>query len=266
MNTLKRLSSRTVWLLSIAILGMVVAALDVRILLWINPLKPLPVLDSFFNIYTDHCGPWVGIPLGVLGLSFAIRFFRKRTWWCNLAVLGFVFLATASRVFYSQGSERLVLLFAWPSLILAAWFLSRKDSISLHKAERVALAALLSLSLGGGLVTREMKQAFKRPRPLNPHYAFSEQIRGFEREYLTGKTSFPSGHSSSAWSMCIPLFLVYKGKKRYLFLLIAGLNSLSRVYLAVHFPTDVYVGALLGVASGFTANAIVFGTSLGKEP
>lgn len=62
--------------------------------------------------------------------------------------------------------------------------------------------------------------------------------------------SFPSGHSTTVFALAIFLVLVFNLKKSgWLMALIAILVGYSRVYLAVHFPIDVYFGSLLGVGS-----------------
>ncbi len=62
-----------------------------------------------------------------------------------------------------------------------------------------------------------------------------------------GKYSFPSGHSSASAAASVSIFLQNK-KLGIPMLLIAILIMLSRLYFAVHFPTDVIAGAVLGTA------------------
>ena len=59
--------------------------------------------------------------------------------------------------------------------------------------------------------------------------------------------SFPSGHSTSAFSVFLLLTLLVKNKRwGYVFVLLAAATAYSRVYLAQHFVEDVYAGSLLG--------------------
>jgi membrane-associated phospholipid phosphatase len=61
--------------------------------------------------------------------------------------------------------------------------------------------------------------------------------------------SFPSGHSTSAFSVFLVLTYVVRQKSwGVLFLLLAALAAYSRVYLAQHFVEDVYAGSVLGTA------------------
>lgn len=58
--------------------------------------------------------------------------------------------------------------------------------------------------------------------------------------------SFPSGHSSSSFTAASTLFY-YNRKIGALALLLAGFIAFSRMYLFVHFPTDVFAGILWGI-------------------
>jgi undecaprenyl-diphosphatase len=62
--------------------------------------------------------------------------------------------------------------------------------------------------------------------------------------------SFPSGHTTAAFSIVTPLILLnpFLG----VFLLIAGLLvAISRMYLGLHYPSDVLAGMILGISSSF---------------
>jgi undecaprenyl-diphosphatase len=61
--------------------------------------------------------------------------------------------------------------------------------------------------------------------------------------------SYPSGHASLAFAFAAAIGLSYR---RWLWpaLLLAGLIALSRVYLGVHYPSDVLAGAVLGASIG----------------
>ena len=69
----------------------------------------------------------------------------------------------------------------------------------------------------------------------------------FERHKAS---SFPSGHTQTAFSVATFMVLIYR-RHRAAWFLWAALVAFSRVYLGVHFPIDVAVGALTGVAATF---------------
>jgi undecaprenyl-diphosphatase len=57
--------------------------------------------------------------------------------------------------------------------------------------------------------------------------------------------SMPSGHSASSFVMA-SMFILFKQKGRIIVLVLATLMAISRVYLNVHFVSDIMVGALVG--------------------
>ena len=64
------------------------------------------------------------------------------------------------------------------------------------------------------------------------------------------KYSFPSGHTTAAFTIAVMLSLFYPAA---IFLLVplACLVGISRIYLGVHYPSDVFAGAILGTLSSF---------------
>ena len=58
--------------------------------------------------------------------------------------------------------------------------------------------------------------------------------------------SFPSGHSCSSFAMATAIFLAFRGRGGAWAYLPATLIALSRLYVGVHYPTDVLIGAVIG--------------------
>ena len=67
--------------------------------------------------------------------------------------------------------------------------------------------------------------------------------------------SFPSGHTAISFAVVTVLFL-RKERYWYLSLVLAVLIAFSRMYLYVHFPTDILGGCLLGILCGVLAVGI----------
>ena len=62
--------------------------------------------------------------------------------------------------------------------------------------------------------------------------------------------SFPSGHTTASFSIATTLSLNMPKLSIFVFFL-ATIIAISRIYLGVHYPTDVLAGVILGIASSF---------------
>ncbi len=69
--------------------------------------------------------------------------------------------------------------------------------------------------------------------------------------------SFPSGHTASSFAFTTVLLKETKSRWKYASLALAILIALSRLYVGVHYPTDVLGGLILGIAYAFIAVAII---------
>ncbi|MFH0865171.1 MAG: phosphatase PAP2 family protein [Bacteroidota bacterium] len=100
------------------------------------------------------------------------------------------------------------------------------------------------------ITTSIFKLSFHRHRPCETEPPNSRIWDGpsFKRKYV----SFPSGHTSSIFSIATLLASEYKGKPTVAVISysIAGLAALSRIYENKHWFTDVLAGAVLGFACG----------------
>lgn len=61
--------------------------------------------------------------------------------------------------------------------------------------------------------------------------------------------SFPSGHTLASFA-CVVILLHYNKKRGRFWLVIASLIAFSRIYLYVHYPSDIIVGIILGLIIG----------------
>lgn len=110
---------------------------------------------------------------------------------------------------------------------------------------QVLLALLFSLILCNLLLKNGVDRI--RPFALNP---------GVELLIpKPGDPSFPSGHTSASFAAAVVL-LLNRWRGRWVTLALAVCIALSRLYLYVHFPTDVLGGALAGSLCGWLAFAV----------
>lgn len=109
----------------------------------------------------------------------------------------------------------------------------------------VALTILISDQFTSGF----MKPFFERLRPCH-----DERWDGIIHNYLRcgGLYGFASSHAANTFGLAAFLNLKMKGKLRLLpwLFLWAAVISYTRIYLGVHYPLDILVGALVGVAAG----------------
>ncbi len=111
----------------------------------------------------------------------------------------------------------------------------------------LAAALLLDVIFCNGI----MKNVVARMRPYDRNPAVELLIP------KPGDYSFPSGHTAASFASASAL---YFGGGRFLWkpaLVLAVLIACSRLYLYVHYPTDVLGGAALGILCGYFGNLIV---------
>ncbi len=98
---------------------------------------------------------------------------------------------------------------------------------------------IVALALSNSLV-EYLKHSFERIRPCH-EFEWVRTLMGCGRAY-----SMPSGHTANIFATMGVLSVKYR-RLRYPLLLFASLIGWSRVYVGVHYPTDVLAGVLLGL-------------------
>ena len=129
------------------------------------------------------------------------------------------------------------------------WFIIAISMLFFKKTRKWGVAIICAMALAFVAGELIIKNIVCRVRPCNQDFAVQMLI-----EKPIGY-SFPSSHSATSFAVATVIFAKYK-KLGALALLYAGVIAFSRMYLFVHFPSDVAVGALLGIVSGIIILAI----------
>ena len=127
-----------------------------------------------------------------------------------------------------------------PLLFLAGvLFLSRG-----RRGATALLVLVLTLASSDQLSSKILKPIFKRSRP-SVELSDTKPLFGVRRSY-----SLPSGHATNFFAAA-PIMATVFPQGAIPYVALATGVALSRVYVGDHYPSDVVVGALIGLALGF---------------
>lgn len=138
----------------------------------------------------------------------------------------------------------------WIPLYLSLLYLVINNSDNMAKIGLVVGAAILCVVLSGGVSDYIVKPVVGRLRPINDPalYGVIHGVMGV----ASNDYSFFSSHSANTMSLAVFFSLLVKDRKLFIALLIWSLtNCYTRLYLGMHYPSDVLVGILWGVMCGF---------------
>ena len=127
------------------------------------------------------------------------------------------------------------------------WILAGAVLLAVPKTRKMGFCVLLSLLLGLILGNGLLKNLIARSRPCWLDESVALLIKVPE-DY-----SFPSGHTLASFEAAVSI-LLYRRKWGILAVALACLIGFSRLYLFVHFPSDVLGGAVLGTAIACTVH------------
>lgn len=120
------------------------------------------------------------------------------------------------------------------------WLLGSAALLIPKQTRRIGVLALAAL-LGSVLIDNViLKNVIARTRPYETIAGLTSLV-GAQKDY-----SFPSGHTGSSFAAAVVLFRGLPKKYGIPALVLAFLIGLSRLYVGVHYPTDVVCGALIG--------------------
>ena len=131
----------------------------------------------------------------------------------------------------------------------AIWIFAGLLMLCFKKYRRTGITVLLGLIIGLIAVNFGIKNIVARPRPcsINP----VELLVPYPSEY-----SFPSGHTVASFGAAISIFIRNK-KLGACAIGVASVIAFSRLYLYVHFPSDVLGGIVIGAAIALLSTFIM---------
>ena len=114
-----------------------------------------------------------------------------------------------------------------------------------RKDPKIALVGIIAV-LTSGIIVQLLKSYFSISRPagilnLDEFYLFGDILKS---------RGFPSGHSSTAFSLLGTFFYIcVNNKQGWLFFSAALLIAFSRVAIGIHWPADIIAGSMIGLAA-----------------
>jgi undecaprenyl-diphosphatase len=208
-------------------------------------LEKIVQLDKQALIYLNGLGSeqWDGLWLVITKQIYWMPFF--------LVILYFLLKKIGFRINF------FLVLFLLPIIFLLFYVIYKiitkaKDPFFVKKLYQL-FSVLLTIALlifFTDQITNIFKYGFERLRPCN-----DEEIKGIIRLVKKSSSfSFFSGHAANSMATMTFFFLYFKKTHfSYLLFLFPLIFAYSRIYLGLHFPTDILTGYAFGATSGYLA-------------
>ncbi|MGN0953609.1 phosphatase PAP2 family protein [Dialister sp.] len=121
------------------------------------------------------------------------------------------------------------------------------------KTRSIGICALVSILLSFLFTSLILKNIFQEARP----FVSYPKIIPLDSHVSSTSFAFPSGHTSDAFAAALLFYKHFPRPWSILSLTAAFLIAFSRLYLGVHYPMDILVGAAAGALSAFLAPRIL---------
>ncbi len=132
------------------------------------------------------------------------------------------------------------------------WILLTLVMLVVCKDKKVAWTSALALLFSLLVINIFLKNTVMRARPCWIDDTIPLLVKN-PKDY-----SFPSGHSSASFASAVSIVQYARYRKQGIAaVILAALIAVSRMYVFVHFPTDVFVGTILGIIEAILAGIII---------
>ena len=131
------------------------------------------------------------------------------------------------------------------------WIVLTCVLLLIPKTRKYGMVVLAALALDMVLCNGILKPLVGRARPFTANLSI-QLLVSKPADY-----SFPSGHTAAAFAAVLALFFAGEKKIWKGALVLAVLIAFSRLYLYVHYPTDVLAGVLVGCICGYAGNWMI---------
>ena len=139
------------------------------------------------------------------------------------------------------------------------WFFIALSAILLifRRTRKAGSTLSLACAFDGLIVNVILKNIFERVRPFRIE-AMLDALKP-AAWIVPGETSysFPSGHTGISFAVAFASLGVLPKKYSAILLVLATLTAISRLYLGVHYPTDIAVGILCGAAAAALSHLVL---------
>ncbi len=130
------------------------------------------------------------------------------------------------------------------------WIVTAIVLLIWKRTRKAGLSASLALIIGALITNVALKNLMARIRP---YEVVAGLTRIIEQQH---DFSFPSGHTCASFAAAFALYRTLPRKWGIACLVLAALISFSRLYVGVHYPSDVLGGGVVGIFAGWAGTAL----------
>lgn len=128
---------------------------------------------------------------------------------------------------------------------------------TLRQTIAILIGVALVITMADQTCATLIRPVVERLRPSNPANPLSALVHVIN-EYRGGSYGFPSCHAANSFALAAFMSMIFANRRFTAAILIwAAVNSYSRIYLGVHYPGDLLVGAAIGTACAAICYALV---------